>query len=460
LTHIFIPMKTGNILVADDNRNVLSALSLLLPSEFRNVKTISNPNLLMETLASSDYDVVLLDMNFTAGKHSGNEGIYWLREIRSKFPQVEVVMFTAYGDIELAVTALKDGASDFILKPWDNEKLLATLRTACRLSRSGRELKSLRKKEQQVKQEMNRSGEILFRSESMNKVMKLVAKVAPTDANILITGENGTGKELIAREIHRLSERANEFFVPADLSVLPESLFESELFGYVKGAFTGADQDRDGKFMMAQDGTLFLDEIANIPVQLQSKLLTVLQTRTLQPVGSTRQVPLRIRLICATNESIESLVDSGRFREDLLYRINTIRIHLPPLRERSEDIPLLAAHYLDHYSRKYGKHIVKLDAFLKGHLQKLQWPGNIRELQHAMEKAVILSEEGTIDPDSLPSVTGRSMAQAEGILTLEEMEKQMISNTLLRNRNNLSATASDLGISRPTLYSKIRKYGL
>ena len=453
-------MKGSNILIADDNRNVLSALTLLLSPEFEMVKTIQHPNRLLEELALHDYDVVLLDMNFTAEKQTGNEGIYWLREIRSRFRMVEVVMFTAYGDVDLAVRALKEGAADFVLKPWDNEKLLATLKAAARISRSNRELRHLKTREKGVRQELNRGGEVIYRSGAMDRVMQLVEKVAPTDANILITGENGTGKELIAREIHNRSRRSQEYFVMADLSALTESLFESELFGYKKGAFTGADEDREGKFLLARGGTLFLDEIGNIPLHLQSKLLTVLQARAISPVGSTQLIPLDIRLIAATNQSIESMVQSGAFRQDLLYRINTITIHLPSLRERPEDIPLLANHFIEHYCRKYLKPSFKLDQVLAGRMQRMTWHGNVRELQHAVEKMVILSEKGIPDPSSLPGEGSPAAPLPDDSLSLEEMEEKMIRAALARNNNNLTGTAAGLGISRPTLYSKMKKYGI
>jgi DNA-binding NtrC family response regulator len=453
-------MKGGKILVADDNRNVLNALSLLLSTECDTVLTLQHPNRLLEELTSGEFDAVLLDMNFTAGQQSGNEGIFWLREIKTRFPLTEVVMFTAYGDIELAVKALQEGASDFVIKPWDNEKLLATLRAAMRITRSNRELTLLKTKERRARQELNRTGEVIFRSEAMKRVMKMVEKVAPTEANVLITGENGTGKELIAREIHRLSARNHGYFVLADLSAFSESLFESELFGHKKGAFTGAEEDREGKFIMAHGGSLFLDEIGNIPLHLQSKLLTVLQTRTITPVGSNRSIPLDIRLICATNQPIDRMVVSGTFREDLFYRINTIEIRLPSLRERTEDIPLLANHFIDIYSRKYHKPPVKLDTALGGKLLRMNWPGNIRELQHAMEKMVILSDNGKPDPGSIPDSGQAGLKIDEEPMTLEEMEEKMIRATLARNGNNMSATALCLGISRPTLYNKMKKYGI
>src|ERR1035437_3883782 len=349
-------MKQGKLLIADDNKKILTALNLFLQFEFEEVQIISNPNRLISELRSTNYDVVLLDMNFTAGVNIGNEGLFWLKEIKSQFPEVEVVMFTAYGDVELAVKALKEGASDFVLKPWENEKLKATLKAAYRLHKSSAEISDLKSREQQLKQELNQgTGLIVGKSPAMQSIMQLVNKVAKTDANILITGENGTGKELIAKEIHRLSARNNELFVLVDLSSLTETLFESELFGHKKGAFTNSIEDRVGKFVLASKGTLFLDEIGNIPMHLQSKLLTVLQTRIVTPVGSNKEQPFDIRLICATNKNIQQMVSDGLFRQDLLYRINTITINLPSLRERIEDIESIANFYLDIYSKKYNK---------------------------------------------------------------------------------------------------------
>ncbi|MGW8315073.1 MAG: sigma-54-dependent transcriptional regulator [Bacteroidales bacterium] len=453
-------MNGRNLLIADDNRNVLNALSLLLSSEFDSVKTLQHPNRLLEELSAREYDVVLLDMNFTAGHQTGNEGIYWLREIKASFSRVEVVMFTAYADVELAVKALKEGATDFVVKPWDNDKLLATLQAASRIARSKREISVLKTRERGARQQLNKGGEIIYRSPAMSKILDMVGKVAPTDANILITGENGTGKELIAREIHRHSLRSDGFFVLTDLSALTESLFESELFGHKKGAFTGAEEDREGKFLLANGGTLFLDEIGNIPLHLQAKLLTVLQTRQISPVGSNRMIPLDIRIISATNQPIDQLAGTGKFREDLLYRINTIRLHLPALRERTEDIPVLAAHFIDHYSRKYHKPPFRLDTGLTERLQRMPWPGNIRELQHTMEKMVILSENGKPDFSSLNDAEPKFTSALDEPLTLEEMEEKVIRATLARSGNNLTAAASSLGISRPTLYGKIKKYGI
>jgi len=453
-------MKQGKLLIVDDKKNILQALTMFLQFEFEKVQTISNPNLLSAELESNGYDIVLLDMNFKAGQSTGNEGLYWLREIKKRFPETEVVMFTAFGDIALAVNALKEGAADFVLKPWENEKLIATLKAAYRLRKSNHEITELKGKEQSMKQELNRGEQLIIgKSAAMQQVMKLVQKVAATDANVLITGENGTGKGVIAKEIHRLSLRKNELFVLADLASLAETLFESELFGHKKGSYTGAVEDRIGKFVLANKGTLFLDEIGNIPLNLQAKLLTVLQSRCVTPVGSDKEVQTDIRLVSATNKNIHQMVSEGQFRQDLLYRLNTIEIHLPPLRERSEDIEDLAGYYVGLYGRKYGKPQMKITAAAITKLRSQPWPGNIRELQHSVEKAVILTDGDELRP--IDFMGGFEMEQVGNQPeTLEEMEKQMISTAMKRHAGNLTIVAAKLGISRPTLYSKIERYGI
>ena len=453
-------MKQGKLLIADDNKKILTALNLFLQFEFEVVETLSNPNRLISELRTTNYDVVLLDMNFTAGVNTGNEGLYWLKEIKSQFPDVEVVMFTAYGDVELAVKALKEGASDFILKPWENEKLKATLKAAYRLHKSSAEISDLKSREQLIKNELNQgSGLIVGKSPAMQSIMQLVNKVAKTDANILITGENGTGKELIAKEIHRLSARNNELFVLVDLSSLTETLFESELFGHKKGAFTNAMEDRIGKFVLATRGTLFLDEIGNIPMHLQSKLLTVLQTRIVTPVGSNKEQPFDIRLICATNKNIQQMVTEGQFRQDLLYRINTITINLPSLKERMDDIESIANFYLGIYGKKYNKPKLQLSPSAIEKLKSNPWPGNIRELQHTIEKAVILSDDTTLtEKDFVFGYDPNNFSHHDE--TLDDMEKKMIISALNRHGQNMSAVANQLGITRPTLYNKVKKYGI
>jgi DNA-binding NtrC family response regulator len=453
-------MKQGKLLIADDNKKILNALNLFLQFEFEVVQTISTPNRLLSELKSTNYDVVLLDMNFTAGVNSGNEGLYWLKEIKIQFPEVEVVMFTAYGDVELAVKALKEGATDFVLKPWENEKLKATLKAAYRLRKSNAEISDLKSREQLMKHELNQgSGLIIGKSHAMQGIMQLVNKVAKTDANILITGENGTGKELIAKEIHRLSTRNNELFILVDLSSLTETLFESELFGHKKGAFTNALEDRTGKFVLASKGTLFLDEIGNIPLHLQSKLLTVLQTRIVTPVGSNKEQPFDIRLICATNKNLQQMVSDGQFRQDLLYRINTITIPLPSLQERTDDIEEIANFYLRIYGKKYNKSMLQLAPSAIEKLKSNPWPGNIRELQHTIEKAVILSEDNMLTSnDFVFGYAPNDFVPHDE--TLDDMEKKMIISALNRHGQNMTAVANQLGITRPTLYNKVKRYGI
>jgi DNA-binding NtrC family response regulator len=453
-------MKDNKLLIIDDNPAILNSLKLLLKTEYEEVKTISNPNQLYSELEKNEPDVVLLDMNFRAGVNTGNEGLYWLREIKKKTPLVEVIMITAYGDIELAVRSLKEGASDFVLKPWDNEKLKATLDAACRLRSSNLEISHLKSKERLLKKDANKSHPVIIgKSPVMQEIMSLVDKIAATDANVLITGENGTGKELIAREIHNRSNRTNELFVLVDLSSLAESLFESELFGHKKGSFTNAYEDKTGRFTMADKGTLFLDEIGNIPLNLQAKILTVLQTRVVTPVGANKEIPVDFRLISATNKNLTAMVAQNQFRQDLLYRMNTILIHLPPLRERLEDIEDLANHFLKIYGRKYNKNYLELQKDGLEKLKRNQWFGNIRELQHTIEKAVILSDGNKLKATDFIFFEHDSIVMNE-TETLEEMERKMIISTLKKNNFNQVMTAEQLGITRQTLYNKIKKYGI
>lgn len=452
--------KQGRLLIADDNRNILQALILFLQFEFEFIQTVSNTNNLIQELEKGNFDIVLLDMNFKAGQNNGNEGLFWLREIKKKFPEIEVVMITAYGDVNLAVTALKEGAADFVLKPWDNEKLVATLKATLRLRKSGQEILELRRNEKSIKAELKQgSSFITGKSDSMQSIYGLISKVAPTDANILITGENGTGKEMIAREIHRLSNRRDELFVLVDLSSISESLFESELFGHKKGAFTDAHEDRAGKFAVAAKGTLFLDEIGNIPLHLQSKLLTVLQTRVVRPVGSNKEIPVDIRLICATNKPLVQMVQSGEFRQDLLYRVNTIQIHIPPLRQRPEDIEELSNYFLKIYGRKYNKPHLLIATKALDKLKTCSWMGNIRELQHTIEKAVILSDGSELSADDFQFGYEASITNIMPE-TLDEMEEKMIREAMEKFKGNYTAVAGKLGITRPTLYNKIKKYGI
>ncbi|MDP4271550.1 MAG: sigma-54 dependent transcriptional regulator, partial [Bacteroidota bacterium] len=372
-------MSPGKILVVDDNKSALSALNMLLQFEFKTVVTLSSPNQIMSEMQKTDFDVVLLDMNFKAGINTGNEGFYWLGEIKKAYPAVEVIMITAYGEVELAVKAIKQGATDFVLKPWENEKLLATLHSAMRLRSSGKEIATLKQREQSLKNELNPEPcELLCSSPVMQRVLRTIDKVARTDANVLITGENGTGKEVIAREIHLRSNRSKELMVTVDMGAVHENLFESELFGHKKGAFTDAKDDRTGKFVLANRGTLFLDEIANLPLPSQSKLLVALQNRAIVPLGANQPVPIDIRLITATNANLDALVEKQLFRQDLLYRINTICIEVPPLRERGDDIELLAGFFLKRFAKKYQKPNLRLNPQIIRKLMKYPWPGNVR----------------------------------------------------------------------------------
>jgi DNA-binding NtrC family response regulator len=450
--------KRGNILIVDDNKSILRALEILLTPEFREITSISNPNQIPSELRKKDYNIVILDMNFTAGVNNGNEGIFWLERIREINPEISIIMITAYGDVEVAVRALKAGASDFITKPWENEKLLATLKIALQLNLSRSEVRNLKEKESVLKKELNRDhNNIIGSSPGIIKVMNLARKVAGTDANILITGENGTGKELIAREIHRLSARHKELLVNIDMGAITETLFESELFGHVKGAFTDAKENKAGKFEVANKGTLFLDEIGNLSFHLQAKLLAAIENRQITRVGSNTPVPVDIRLICATNKNIENMVNEGLFREDLLYRINTIHIEMPPLRERGNDIILLAESFLKKFTLKYGKGGLKISRHALDKLMDYSWPGNIRELQNTIEKAVILSDSSIIKPEDLYLRPIIQSSDIEPLITLDEMEQKMIRIALDRNSGNYTAAAEQLGVTRQTLYNKLKR---
>lgn len=453
-------MQKGKLLIVDDNRNVLKALNIFLQYEFELVKCIVNPNQIPAEFQENRFDIVLLDMNFTAGVNTGNEGFFWLNEIKKISPNTEVVMFTAYGDVELAVRAVKEGATDFVVKPWDNEKMVSTLKAALKLSITKAEVDTLKNKQKGLKQELNKEKTfIVGESSAMQKIMQLVNKIAATDANLLITGENGTGKEVIASEIHRLSNRNNELMVTVDMGTIPETLFESELFGHKKGAFTDAVENHTGKFELANKGTLFLDEIGNLALNSQSKLLVALQNRQITPVGSTDIVPIDIRLISATNYRIDDLVESGKFREDLLYRINTIQIEIPPLRERIDDIEPLAAFFLEKYSNKYKRQGLDFSPSIITKMKEYHWPGNIRELEHTIEKAVILSDGKKIKTEDVLLKVNKTKS-IEKITTIEEMEKQMILQALEQHNGNFSTAANQLGITRQTLYNKTKKYGI
>ncbi len=446
--------KEGVILVVDDNKGILTAVSMLLARYFAKVLTISSPNQIHNTLRENQVDVVLLDMNFTSGINSGNEGIYWLARIKETDPTIQVVLFTAYGDIDLAVKGIKEGAADFVVKPWNNEKLVASVQNAYNLRNTRKEMRQLK----EIKRELVNGGPKMYWGQSvvMKRLEDAVNKVAGTDANILITGQNGTGKELLAMEIHRRSSRSQEIMVPVDMGAITETLFESELFGHVKGSFTDAKADRAGKFEVAHKGTLFLDEIGNLPLHLQSKLLTVLQTYQVVRVGGNMPIKTDFRLICATNRDLNEMVRQGTFREDLLYRINTIHLELPPLCERKEDIVPLAERFLEQYAARYHKGNMHFSPTAASYLKDYSRPGNIRELQHTIEKAVIMAESDEPDMSSLGTGNNRPASPA-GQQTLEQMECELIRQALELHRGNMSAVAGQLGITRQTLYKKLRK---
>jgi len=454
-------MKRGSILIVDDNKNVLNALRIFLSSHFEHVYLLSNPNMLITIIRENNPDVILLDMNYTSGINTGNEGLFWLSEIKKINQDLPVVLFTAYADIELAVKALKMGANDFIVKPWDNAKLLATLQSALMLRYSKKEIKRLREKQDILNSELGKSNDICWgRSQVMQDLLSMIHKVALTDANVLITGENGTGKEVIARRIHKLSQRKNETLVSVDMGAITESLFESELFGHTKGSFTDAKTDRAGKFEAADKGTLFLDEIGNLSYTLQAKLLVALQSRKIVRVGSNTPISIDIRLISATNKDLFKSVQEGEFREDLLYRINTILIEVPPLRERKEDICFLADFFLDRFSKKYNKPGMSISEKAIKKLESYSWPGNVRELEHTIEKAVILSDNPELQVDDFFMRPIENRTDIIDTITLEEMEKILIEKALKKYDKNISAIANELGITRPTLYNKLKKYGL
>lgn len=449
----------GKILIVDDDKNILKSLCILLDNEFEKIDTVSNPNLILSQYNKEKYDVVLLDMNFSAGLNTGNEGIFWLNELLKIDKYATVVLITAYGDVNLAVKAMKEGATDFVIKPWNNEKLIYTLKSALKIRQSQFEIDKLSKEKETLSEEINKpTDEIIGLSTTMQKIFSTIDKVAKTDTNVLILGENGTGKELIAREIHRKSERKSKPLIVVDIGSLHESLFESELFGHKQGAFTDAKNNRTGRFEVANQGTLFLDEIGNLPLELQSKILTAIQKKEITPLGSNAAVPVDIRLITATNKNIEQLIDKGLFREDLYYRINTIQMELPPLRKRKEDILPIANHYLKIYAGKYEKPHLEISNKAKSKILEHTWPGNIRELKHCIEKAVILSsgDQLQINDFTLKQEPGPK----EWPLKFEEIEKLAIQRALKNNSGKMVDAAKELGLTRQTLYNKIKKYKL
>jgi DNA-binding NtrC family response regulator len=455
--------KPGKILVIDDDEDVLLAARLFLKQHVTLAHTESNPEMIPKLLKNESYDVILLDMNFTRDVSSGREGFYWLNQILEIDPAAVIILITAYGDVEMAVRAIKEGATDFVLKPWQNEKLLATLSAAMTLRQSRLQVDQLRSRQQLLSADIDQHFQgFVGACAAMQKVFAAIQKVAKTAANVLILGENGTGKELVARELHRQSQRANEVFISVDMGALSETLFESELFGHVKGAFTDAKEDRAGRFEAASDGTLFLDEIGNLSLPLQAKLLTVLQNQQVTRLGSNKPRPVDIRLICATNMPIYEMVARKEFRQDLLYRINTVEIHLPPLRERIEDISLLVDHFLAAYAKKYQKTVKRLNAATMKKLEKYSWPGNVRELQHAVERAVIMSDAPVLQPSDFffAAPEAKEDALVFEDYNLEDVEKVVIQKALSKHGGNISHAAKELGLTRAALYRRLEKYGL
>ncbi|WP_158856971.1 sigma-54-dependent transcriptional regulator [Lunatibacter salilacus] len=456
--------KLGSILIVDDNEDLLFAAKMLLKKHAKEVTIEKDPRKIPFLINNYSYDVILLDMNFTEDTTSGKEGFHWLKQIKEIEPKAVVILITAFGDVEMAVQALKEGATDFILKPWQNEKLLATLSAAVKLKESYNEVEKLSKKQKQLQSELKKPfNDIIGNSASMKNVFSIIDKVAKTDANVLILGENGTGKELIARAIHDRSHRNDEIFVTVDMGAITESLFESELFGHKKGSFTDAKEDRAGRFEVADNGTLFLDEIGNLNMPLQSKLLTVLQRREVTRIGTNKSIPVDIRLICATNMPLHEMIMENGFRQDLLYRINTVEIFLPPLRERLDDIPLLANHFLKSYANKYRKNFNGFKSSAMQLLQHYFWPGNIRELQHAIERAIIMSEGDELDSRDfffLSAKPSHEKIAASHTYNLDEVEKNMVQKAIDKNGGNISKAAKDLGLTRASLYRRLEKYGL
>jgi len=454
-------MSSGKILIVDDHKRVRVSLQMLLQDEFELVNTLSNPKSLKSELQACQYDIVLLDMNFSAGVNTGNEGLFWMKEIKKQNIDIAVVLLTAYGDVELAVNAIKNGASDFVLKPWDNNKLIITLKTALKLRNSKIKIQKLESDKKELTKELNHNQtKIIGRSKVMNDLQKVIFKVAKTNANVLVLGEHGSGKEIVAREIHRMSDRSKNILISVDMGAISESLFESELFGHTKGAFTDAKEEKIGRFELASGGTLFLDEIGNLSLEMQAKLLSVLQCRQVIRVGDHKIRHIDIRLICATNKNLEKMVEEGSFREDLLYRINTIQLDVPALRDRGGDIVLLAEYFLLKYAKKYNKGKLQFAVGVYEKLLNYSWVGNVRELQHAVEKAVILCEQNIItNDDFLFKQTSRQIVKLPP-KSFGEMEKQMILSAMERYKGNLTHMAKELGVTRPTLYHKIKKYDL
>ena len=453
--------RKDKILIIDDDKDILLTSKVVLKHHFDFIRTESDPFKLQQILREDDYDVILLDMNFSTGATSGKEGIYWLKEILKINPHSNVIMITAYADLNLAVEAMKIGAIDFVIKPWDNEKLIATLQAALRLSKSKQEIRELKSKQKTLKEEINKSdSEMIGESQAIKSVFESIKKISKTNANVLILGENGTGKELVARAIHKNSLRSDQIFVNVDLGAISETLFESELFGHKKGSFTDASTDRAGRFEIASGGTIFLDEIGNLSFPLQAKLLSVLENRKIIRLGDNQEIPVDIRLISATNMPLHKMIEESSFRQDLLYRINTVEITLPPLRERKEDIPLLVEFFTKKYSEKYQKKGIKISKDAIRKLIRYQWPGNIRELKHLIERAIIMCEGDTISSSDFLINNDKNETSIKSNLNIEELEKNAIKSALKKHNGNLSKAAKELGLGRTTLYRKMSKYDL
>jgi len=453
-------LNKGKILIVDDDKDVLTTARMILKQKFSNVVVESNPKRIPDYLKKEDFDVVVLDMNFRPGVTSGEEGIFWLKKIVEIDSNISVVMNTAYGDIQIAVEAMKMGASEFIVKPWESERFLATIQTVFNLSKSKRKVSKLENTQQVLRGEIEKNfPQIISKSKEMQAIFSVINKVSKTEANILILGENGTGKELVAREIHRRSDRNDKPFINVDLGAISENLFESELFGHTKGAFTDAKEDRLGRFEIASGGTLFLDEIGNLSLNLQSKLLSVIQNRSVTKVGSCKDIDVDVRLICATNKDLQQMVVEGQFRQDLLYRINTVEINLPPLRNREGDVLVLVKNFLEKYSDKYNKSGLRISAKAIQALEDYKWPGNIRELRHLVERAVILAENRVINEEvfALKKVSRNYNLDS---LNVEDLEKQAIINAIQKHNGNYTKAADELGLGRSTLYRKMKKYGI
>jgi DNA-binding NtrC family response regulator len=453
---------TGSILLVDDDEFVTLSIRLLLEPHFSSVKTLNNPERIPSVFDQDHFDVVVLDMNFREGDTTGNQGRFWLKKILSLSQDTQIILITAYADVQVAVESIKEGALDFIVKPWQNEKLLSTIKTANLVSQEKKKVRQLKSQQKSLVSALDQRYEPLIgRSEAMVSIRRTIEKVAPTDAEILILGQNGTGKEVVAREIHKHSNRADGIFMTVDVGSLSETLFESELFGHRKGAFTDAKEDRIGRFEAASGGTLLLDEIGNLPLSLQAKLLTVLQHKKIIRLGTNESIPVDVRILCATNCDLATSVKEGKFREDLLYRINTVEITVPPLSERAEDIPLIAEHFLQKFRQKYQKPYLQFSEPVISYLQKYRWPGNIRELQHALERAVIMCEGREITAEDFGSLHKQiSNETVFDHLNLEKIEAWAIRKAIAKHGGNVSHAAEELGLSRGALYRRMETYGI